>query len=216
MLAYAPTRHRPAASKSTLFLIVSAHVAVVALALAATFEADRRASPPPIDVFDVATPKPPPPPDPKVEPKMASNPVSIPDATTTILPVPPSFTVDPPVDRVPPGPTVGPDPTPPHVPPLDPPVAKTKAVLKTAAADLRPPYPEGKRLTDQEASLRLRLSIDDRGRVVAVSPLGEVDRAFLDAARRHILRHWRYAPATEGGRPVHSTTTVTLQFELNG
>ena len=50
--------------------------------------------------------------------------------------------------------------------------------------------------------LKLRLSIDHRGRVVAVEPVGRADRAFLAAARRHLIAKWRYKPATEDGRAV--------------
>ncbi len=64
--------------------------------------------------------------------------------------------------------------------------------------------------------LTLRLTIDERGRVVAVTPLGRADPAFLDAARRHLLAHWRYRPASEGGRAIASSATVTLHFEING
>ena len=41
-----------------------------------------------------------------------------------------------------------------------------------------------------------------------------VDPAFLAAARRHLIASWRYKPATEDGRPVDSSTDVTLRFEL--
>jgi periplasmic protein TonB len=68
---------------------------------------------------------------------------------------------------------------------------------------------------DEEAVLRLRLSIDERGRVVAVEPLGRADPAFLAAARRHILRAWRYQPAMEGDRAIASSTVITLKFELD-
>ena len=44
--------------------------------------------------------------------------------------------------------------------------------------------------------LRLRLTIDARGRVVAVEPVGRADRAFLAAARRHLL-----APGATSRRP---------------
>ena len=70
------------------------------------------------------------------------------------------------------------------------------------------------RAQEKEAVLRLRLSIDERGRVVAVEPVGKAEPAFLAAARRHILA-WRYAPATEGGRAIASTTVVTLEFKLD-
>jgi protein TonB len=84
----------------------------------------------------------------------------------------------------------------------------------TPASELRPPYPRSKLDTEEEASLRLRLSIDERGRVVAVEPVGKADPAFLAAARRHLLARWRYAPATEDGRAVASSTTITLRFQI--
>ncbi|HVL78018.1 MAG TPA: energy transducer TonB, partial [Sphingomicrobium sp.] len=62
---------------------------------------------------------------------------------------------------------------------------------------------------------RLRLAIDERGRVTSVEPVGSADPAFLEAARRHILARWRYRPATEDGRAVASSTVVSLRFELN-
>jgi hypothetical protein len=71
------------------------------------------------------------------------------------------------------------------------------------------------RAREQETVLRLRLSIDQRGRVVAVEPVGRADPTFLAAARRHILRAWRYKPAMEGDKAVAATTVVTLKFELD-
>jgi protein TonB len=51
--------------------------------------------------------------------------------------------------------------------------------------------------------------------VVAVEPVGRADPAFLAAARRHLLAQWRYKPATEDGRAIASSTTITLRFELD-
>ncbi len=218
MLAYASVRDRQSVRPTTLALIVGAHVAVIALAMVAKMEVDRVYDPP---IKVVTLPKPPPPPDPTVPIEKAepSTPISHvttldPIVDTDILTTFPNQVL---IDTTPSGPIAGPDIGPPFVPSLDPPpVVRTKAVLKTAAADLRPPYPDSKRVSDEEATLKLRLSIDDKGRVVAVQPVGDIDRAFLNSARRHILRYWRYAPATDGGKAVHSTTTITLQFELDG
>ena len=79
---------------------------------------------------------------------------------------------------------------------------------------LRPPYPQSKLRNEEEATLRLRLSIDPHGRVVAVEPVGAADPEFLAAARRHIIRAWRYKPATEDGIAVSSTTVISLSFRL--
>jgi protein TonB len=85
----------------------------------------------------------------------------------------------------------------------------------TPADAVRPPYPASKIESDDEAVLKLKLSIDPRGRVVAVEPVGRADPAFLAAARRHLIAHWRYKPATEDGRAIASSTVITLRFELS-
>ena len=79
---------------------------------------------------------------------------------------------------------------------------------------MRPPYPDSKRRSEEEAALRLRLSIDERGRVTAVEPIGAADPEFLAAARAHLLRFWRYKPATEDGRAVATSMVITLRFQL--
>jgi len=88
--------------------------------------------------------------------------------------------------------------------------------LATPESELKPPYPQSKLLSEEEAVLNLRLTIDQNGRVVAVEPVGRADPAFFAAARRHLLAHWRYKPASEDGRPMASSTVITLRFQLNG
>jgi protein TonB len=104
------------------------------------------------------------------------------------------------------------------LPPLPPlPLATSSAAqLVTPLSDLKPPYPEAKLLTGEEATLTLRLSIDERGRVIAIDPVGRADPVFLAAARTHLFAHWRYKPAMKDGRAVASTTVITLRFELDG
>ena len=46
------------------------------------------------------------------------------------------------------------------------------------------------------------------------NPLGHADSTFLEAARRHIIRAWRYKPATEDGVAVSSTMVISLSFRL--
>lgn len=84
----------------------------------------------------------------------------------------------------------------------------------TAENAVKPPYPLDKIRTEEEATLKLRLTIDQRGRVIAVDSVGTADPSFLAAARRHILRAWRYKPATEDGVAVQSTTVISLSFRL--
>jgi protein TonB len=88
--------------------------------------------------------------------------------------------------------------------------------LLTPPSELKPAYPPSKLDNGEEATLRLKLTIDASGRVVAVDPVGRTDPVFLEAARRHLIAHWRYKPAIEGGRAVASSEVITLRFELNG
>lgn len=100
---------------------------------------------------------------------------------------------------------------------LDPPrhvPVRIAAVPRTPESALRPPYPNDKLRDQEEATLRLRLAIDERGRVTAVEPIGTADPSFLAAARRHIIRAWRYTPATEDGVAIPSTMIISLSFRL--
>ncbi len=100
---------------------------------------------------------------------------------------------------------------------IDPPKAdpvRLAARFATPDSAVKPPYPLDKRRAEEEATLRLKLSIDERGRVTAVEPIGAADPSFLEAARRHILRAWRYKPATEDGLAVPSSTVINLSFRL--
>ncbi len=92
---------------------------------------------------------------------------------------------------------------------------RTQPRFITPGPDIKPPYPQSKLVFGEEAVLHLKLSIDARGRVTAVEPVGAVDPVFLAAARKHLIAHWRYWPASEDGRPVATSTTITLRFQLD-
>ncbi|MFP5329554.1 MAG: energy transducer TonB [Alphaproteobacteria bacterium] len=113
-----------------------------------------------------------------------------------------------------PGPAIGVDPRPSLDPPPRADPVRTGPRFATPEALLKPPYPQQKLRLEEEAALRLKLTIDSRGRVTAVDPIGRSDPIFLAAARRHLIAHWRYKPATEDGRPVPSSTVVTVTFRL--
>ena len=213
MLAYAPPRDRQRLRPATLALIIVGHAVVLTAVMSARMVVEKQIDPP-IIVETIAIPKPPeavPPkpeqpteptistftrPDPIIEPFVPTGPIT----TTDARPLPPL------------GPVAGSATVP--TPPLDPPIVRTGPRFATADGAIRPPYPDSMRESGSETSLRLRLSIDARGRVIAVEPVGRADPTFLGAARRHILRAWRYQPAMEGAKAVPSTTTITLKFEL--
>jgi len=228
MLSYAAhRRNRRQLSPTTLAAIIGVHA--VALGILATTRMDLGPKIPPV-ITEIFTVPPdttePPPPEPVPQPRPAPRQSQV-DQPEVIVPTPPQ--PGPAVDETPalpnPGPTIGPalDPLPPLLPlppqPLPPakpqPVVKAGPVLATPADRLRPPYPEAKRQLEEEAVLRLRLGLDARGHVVSVDPVGSADPLFLAAARTHLVRYWRYKPATEDGRAVPATLTITLRFQLD-
>src|SRR5215212_2797276 len=218
MLAYAAHRRRIAQRRSAPLLmlaIIAGHVALIAVVMSAKMEVDDRILGR-TEIKFVPLPPPPPPnrPPPKADPKPSQSTVT---RTPTIVPVPqPSIDqLDPtPMPMLPSIPAVRPMPNPePGIAPMPAPV-RVGPRFATPPGAVRPPYPASKIQSEEEAVLRLRLSIDARGRVVAVEPVGRADPAFLAAARKHLLARWRYKPATEGGRAIASSTVITLRFEL--
>jgi protein TonB len=215
MLAYAPRRERHRIRPSALVLVVAVHAAAIVAVMSARMELPEPVREPPLVLDPVPLPPDPQPLPP--EPRQPNRSSQIDVVEPVVPPMPsPGPTADPLPTPMPfPGPIAGEgnNPFPPPVP--GPPLARTGPRFITPDHALKPPYPEEKRRLEQEATLKLRLSIDERGRVVAVEPVGRADLAFLDAARRHILKAWRYKPATEGGKAIASSTVITLQFELN-
>lgn len=217
MLAYAASRpvvaDRPS-SPSTLLIVIGLHAAVLAAVMSAKMDLPERFRNIPIPVDLIPQPKPP-------EAKPQTNNSVRPQTMTQIDRVDPFVPIK--VDSTPvtidktipdAGPMVGPG----TVQIFDPPpqfAARSDAMLLTPAWELKPPYPASKIASEEEAVLRLRITIDERGRVIAVEPLDRVDPAFLESARRHLLTHWRYKPAMEGGRAVTSTTVIRLRFQLD-
>jgi len=219
MLAYTATRpvvaDRPS-SPSTLLIVIGLHAAVLAAVMSARMDLPVRIRNIPIGVELIPQPKPPeakPPTSHSVRPQTNTSQI---DHTPSVVPIKLTgvpVTID--DSKVDPGPIVGPVTIPGPDLPLRP-IARTEALLITPAWDLKPPYPTSKIASEEEAVLRLRITIDEHGRVIAVEPLDRTDPAFLESARRHLLSHWRYKPAIEGGRPVTSSTVIRLRFQLDG
>ena len=220
MLAYVANRPRAGERRSSpniMLAIIALHIAGVAVLMSAKMDLPTKLVPN-RTIIDLIEDDPLP--EPKIVPEPSKRPLDPPlMAPQPLVPTPPT-----PMDPVDPLPLPLPDPSasvgtvPLPGPIVDPiPLSKPERVsarLITSPSELRPPYPASKLSSGEEAVLRLRLAIDERGRVVAVDPVGTVDRTFLDAARRHILRHWRYRAATENGRAVVSATVVSLRFQI--
>jgi len=220
MLAYAPTRRRVAerpSSPNAMLIVISAHVVAIAAVMSAKMDLPRRIFDPPPKVISIPMPKDPPPiqiarlfpPQPLPQPTHSSPSESPqPDPLVTLNPGPaaePNANLGP-IELA--GANV-------VIPELPPKPAASAAQLLTSGAELKPPYPQSKLLSEEEAVLQLRLTIDERGRVVAVDPVGRADPVFLAAARRYLLAHWRYKPAMKDGRPVSTAMTILLRFQLD-
>ena len=200
-----------------LIIIVAVHAAALAAVMTAKMDLPAPFDPTVTKIDLLPEPRVPPqnpPPEPKAAPPRSSI-----DQVPPVMDLPrPSL---PPIDSVPlpfsdsglivgPGIQPGADPQPRPAP------VRAGPRFATPEHQVKPPYPQQKLRLEEEAALRLRLTIDERGRVTAVVPVGRADAVFLDAARRHIVARWRYEPATEDGRPVPSSTVVTLTFRLDG
>lgn len=227
MLAYAAHRRQQRKlSPTALALIIGAHAAALAVLISAKIDVTAGPVPTPMIIENIPLPTDPPPlpppPEPRSEPRTQAPQPSHLDLPPPVIDTPvagPAIDLDPPPTAIVPdirpiidaplGDPVIADPPSRPAPPV-----RIAANLVTPPDLLRPPYPESKRQGEVEAALRLRLSIDERGRVTAVEPVGAADPEFLASARRHLIRHWRYRPATEGGRPVASMLVITLRFQL--
>ena len=219
MLAYAANAPRPAGrsgSPRTLALILIGHAALIAAVMSAKMGVIHVDGVTPTEVFNIPI-DPPTPPEPK-PPEAQPNQPSFIERPVTLIDVP-QVTQTLPIDRGPPivpwsPPVIGDGPPLPPANSVKATPVRVAAIFSTPENAIRPPYPTSKIRLQEEATLRLRLSIDARGRVTSVEPVGAADPEFLAAARRHIIRSWRYKPATEDGAGVASTIVITLRFQL--
>lgn len=223
MLAY--VSNRPAAAKRqssphAMLFIVSAHVALLAVVMSAKMDLPARFQKGPSLIRIMPLPPPPPPHRAPSATAKSQQLNRIIDKTTPRIESPLPILSPPEADPSSPDQMAGAGGGGVVTIPAVPQQAATAPVrhgprLLTPPSELKPPYPASKLASEEEAQLRLRLTIDDRGRVIGVDPLGYADREFLDTARRYILTHWRFDPGTQDGRAVATTTVVTLWFKLD-
>ena len=81
-------------------------------------------------------------------------------------------------------------------------------------SELQPPYPASEERLGNEGTVVVRVQIGTDGRVKEVSRIRATSEAFWRVTERHVLRHWRFRPATLDGKPVESSKTMTLHFRL--
>jgi protein TonB len=76
------------------------------------------------------------------------------------------------------------------------------------------PYPEEAKRAQIEGTVRLRVTVDNTGRVVDVKVLNKLGYG-LDEAAREAIKHMKFKPATKGGEAVSTTITYNYTFLLD-
>jgi protein TonB len=78
-----------------------------------------------------------------------------------------------------------------------------------------PPYPAASKNLGETGSSRMRLAISAQGAVAECAIAKSSGSERLDeAACNYVRQNWRWKPATQGGQPVATNTTVTIIWNL--
>ncbi len=78
-----------------------------------------------------------------------------------------------------------------------------------------PPYPSESLKLHEEGRVLLEVMIGTNGAVSRASVFKPSGHQRLDvAAAEHVKQHWRWHPATRGGKPVPATTRVAVDFKM--
>ena len=133
-----------------------------------------------------------------------------------VAPIPqqPTFdTAEPKQSLLPPQNPTGEQGTPDHVVP---PAGPTSPAQGIASTHTIPRYPMFAVRLAHEGSVRLKLTIDEQGSVVAAELQSSSGHSELDdAAIAWVKAHWRYTPAMQSGKAVPSNTSVVVTFRLD-
>lgn len=79
-----------------------------------------------------------------------------------------------------------------------------------------PPYPRAALRAGHQGTVLLQVLVDVDGRPLEVRiERGSGYRQLDEAARRHVLRHWRFQPALRDGRAVQAIGLVPVDFRLD-
>jgi protein TonB len=78
-----------------------------------------------------------------------------------------------------------------------------------------PPYPRDALRAGLQGTVLLQVLVDVDGRPLRVEvQKGSGHRELDDAARRFVLKHWTFRPATQDGRPVQAIGIVPIAYDL--
>ena len=215
-------------SPTSLTIVILLHAAGIGALALSKMEAPGISGPKRLEVENIELEKPPKevPPERQKEQKPVARDTQI-DYVKPVVPTTPRGPVilhDPTKDRViyDPGPPPKTDEKPAQefkpLPPLPEPKPLPKPVrieAKMRSGDLQPPYPVSEEQAEREGKVTVRVTIGTDGRVKAANKVSATSQAFYTATERHALRSWRFSPATVDGKPVESTTVLTVYFRLN-
>jgi protein TonB len=75
-------------------------------------------------------------------------------------------------------------------------------------------YPVMARTAEMEGLVLLKVTVDERGKVIYVVVL-KSDAAVFNEAAMKVVRRWEFVPAEQSGNPVKATITIPLRFTLD-
>lgn len=76
-----------------------------------------------------------------------------------------------------------------------------------------PEYPSVARRAEMEGKVFLRVTVDERGRVVDARVISS-DAAIFEGPALAAIREWRFRPAEQSGHPVRARIVVPIEFTL--
>ncbi|GJM43316.1 MAG: hypothetical protein DHS20C21_01580 [Gemmatimonadota bacterium] len=79
-----------------------------------------------------------------------------------------------------------------------------------------PEYPSLARSAEIEGTVRVKIDVDERGRVINAVVVQSVAQGIFDKAALDAVRQWIFEPAEQSGNKVKSTVVVGVQFSLTG
>jgi protein TonB len=99
------------------------------------------------------------------------------------------------------------------VPPV--PLLRPAAALGATVALTSDDYPDASRRAGEEGAMRVRVDVGVDGRVGGCAVESSTGFARLDAKACQVAqRRWRFAPATEDGKPVASVVVKSVRWRL--
>jgi protein TonB len=79
----------------------------------------------------------------------------------------------------------------------------------------KPPYPISSRENGEQGAVMLYACITDHGKVERVDLAQSSGHPALDRSALNTIRHWRFRPAQESGKPIPMCYRLPIRFLLS-